>query len=154
MTGDDDIEAKSACIDGWHNVTGIDRAWDAITASCNDGSISTEGLCVSAYDTNDYRLRMWKSQDMNFDNVFNAMQTMFEMSTTEGWTAVMYMGVDARYPDLAPKRDNTPALAFFFLAFMIVANFFILNLFIGIILDNFAQISEESGDGGSATMTK
>ena len=154
LTDDDDIEAKSACIDGWHNVTGIDRAWDAITASCNDGNISTEGLCVSAYDTNDYRLRMWKSQDMNFDNVFNAMQTLFEMSTTEGWTAVMYMGVDARSPDLAPKRDNTPALAFFFLAFMIVANFFILNLFIGIILDNFAQISEESGDGGSATMTK
>ena len=31
--------------------------------------------------------------------------------------------------------DNNPPIAFFFLAFMIVANFFILNLFIGIILD-------------------
>ena len=154
LTDDDDIEAKSACIDGWHNVTGISRAWDAIKASCNDGSISTEGLCVSTYSTSEYRLRSWRSQDMNFDNVFNAMQTLFEMSTTEGWTAVMYMGVDSRSPDMAPKRDNNPPIAFFFLAFMIVANFFILNLFIGIILDNFAQISEESGDGGSATMTK
>ena len=154
LMDDDDIEAKSACIDGWHNVTGISRAWDAITASCNDGSISTEGLCVSTYSTSEYRLRSWRSQDMNFDNVFNAMQTLFEMSTTEGWTAVMYMGVDSRSPDMAPKRDNNPPIAFFFLAFMIVANFFILNLFIGIILDNFAQISEESGDGGSATMTK
>ena len=37
---------------------------------------------------------------------------------------------------------------------MILANFFILNLFVGIILDNFARIAEERGDGSSATMTK
>ena len=36
---------------------------------------------------------------MNFNNIFNAMQTLFEMSTTEGWTAVMYNGVDARSPN-------------------------------------------------------
>ena len=35
-----------------------------------------------------------------------------------------------------------------------MANFFILNLFVGIILDNFARIAEERGDGSSATMTK
>ena len=35
-----------------------------------------------------------------------------------------------------------------------VANFFILNLFVGIILDNFAQLSSETGDGGSGLMTK
>ena len=42
----------------------------------------------------------------------------------------------------------------FSLSLEVVGNFFILNLFIGIILDNFAKISAESGDGGSATMTK
>jgi len=31
---------------------------------------------------------------------------------------------------------------------LIMGNFFILNLFIGIILDNFAQLSSEAGDGG------
>ena len=82
------------------------------------------------------------------------MQTLFEMSTTEGWTAVMYNGVDSTSPDTAPERDNNPPMAFFFIAFEIVANFFILNLFIGIILDNFTQMAQESGDGGSATMTK
>ena len=43
---------------------------------------------------------------------------------------------------------------FFFVIFEIVANFFILNLFVGIILDNFAKLSSETGDGSSATMTK
>jgi hypothetical protein len=66
----------------------------------------------------------------------------------------MYNGVDARSPELAPQRDYQPAMAFFFVAFEVIANFFILNLFVGIILDNFAQLSSESGDGGSATMTK
>ena len=66
----------------------------------------------------------------------------------------MYNGVDARSPELTPQRDFNPAIAFFFVAFEVVGNFFILNLFIGIILDNFAQLSSESGDGGSELMTK
>jgi hypothetical protein len=76
------------------------------------------------------------------------------MSTTEGWTTVMYNGVDARSPELAPRRDSNPGIAVFFVAFMVVGNFFILNLFVGIILDNFSKLSSESGDGGSELMTK
>ena len=34
---------------------------------------------------------------------------------------------------------------------MILANFFILNLFVGIILDNFAQITEEAATAGAPT---
>jgi len=66
---------------------------------------------------------------------------------------VMYQGVDARGVGLGPKRDHQPAIAFFFLAFEIVGNFFILNLFIGIILDNFARISEEGGGGSNELLT-
>ena len=43
----------------------------------------------------------------------------------------MYNGVDSRSPELTPKRDNNPPIAFFFVAFEVVGNFFILNLFIG-----------------------
>ena len=37
---------------------------------------------------------------------------------------------------------------------MVVANFFILNLFVGIILDNFSKLASASADGGSGLMTK
>lgn len=37
----------------------------------------------------------WKNKDTNFDNVFNSMLILFEMSTTEGWIDVMWNGVDA-----------------------------------------------------------
>jgi hypothetical protein len=125
---------------------------DGVTVYAITGA--NQSACGGVVNTTAYVERTWKSDNMNFNNIFNAMQTLFEMSTTEGWTAVMYNGVDARSPELTPKRDSNPPIAFFFIAFEVVGNFFILNLFIGIILDNFAKISSESGEGGSATMTK
>ena len=151
---DEDIDAKVDCVDGQVNAT-MDLVWDSVSQSCEgDATITSSAACVGTYQLVEFRERRWKSDDMNFDNIFNAMETLFEMSTTEGWTAVMYNGVDSRSPELVPVRDNNPPMAFFFVVFEIVANFFILNLFVGIILDNFAQISQESGDGSSATMTK
>ena len=152
---DEDVDERSKCVDGWVNGT-VSMAWDSVAQECNHPSLVglTRETCVGEFNQTEYRERSWSSDDMNFDNIFNAMQTLFEMSTTEGWTAVMYNGVDSTSPDTAPERDNNPPMAFFFIAFEIVANFFILNLFIGIILDNFTQMAQESGDGGSATMTK
>lgn len=66
-------------------------------------------------------------------------QTLFEMSTTEGWTQVMYNGMDATGRDTAMRRDNQRLYAIFFLVFMVMGNFFLLNLFVGIILDNFTR---------------
>ena len=151
---DEDVEARVDCVSGIVNST-VDVQWDSITKSCNYPHAEyNKTQCEGTFNSTEFVERTWKSDDMNFDNVFNAMQTLFEMSTTEGWTAVMYNGVDARSPELTPKRDYNPAIAFFFVAFEVVGNFFILNLFIGIILDNFAQLSSESGDGGSELMTK
>ena len=165
---DEDIKSKVLCLDGWVNQT-LDASWDSVAKECTnpdlianltaadatfDSSTLNITTCIGTYESTEYVERTWASDDMNFDNIFNAMQTLFEMSTTEGWTAVMYNGVDARSPELTPQRDYQPAMAFFFVAFEVIANFFILNLFVGIILDNFAQLSSESGDGGSATMTK
>ena len=165
---DESVEEKALCIDGWVNQT-LDVAWDSVSQSCvgwAEMSASAQGdaallsaptsdeACVGSYASSAFVERAWAAEAYNFDSIFDAMRTLFEMSTTEGWTAVMYDGVDARSPDLAPRRDHNPAIAFFFVLFMILANFFILNLFVGIILDNFARIAEERGDGSSATMTK
>ena len=37
----------------------------------------------------------WLRYESNFDNVGNAMLTMFTMMTTEGWINVMWLAVDA-----------------------------------------------------------
>jgi len=37
----------------------------------------------------------WINSDRNFDNILDGIKTLFEMSSTEGWTDVMWAGVDA-----------------------------------------------------------
>ena len=91
--------------------------------------------------------REWENYDMNFDNLGQAMQTLFEMSTTEGWTAVMYQGVDAVGIDHGPIEYYNEPVTAYFLIFMVIGSFFLLNLFVGIILDNFARLRAESETG-------
>ena len=37
----------------------------------------------------------WVNADRHFDNILDGIRTLFEMSSTEGWTDVMYAGIDA-----------------------------------------------------------
>jgi len=36
----------------------------------------------------------WIVKDSNFDNIFEAMSTMFKVSLTEGWLDIMFDGID------------------------------------------------------------
>ena len=152
---DADVTNRPECVDGYKTTTS-DREWSSITRSCNDATISTQAACAGTYSATAWTTRVWSSPSDtgNFNHIGNAMQTLFEMSTTEGWTTVMYNGVDARSDEMAPERNYNPAATLYFVSFMVVANFFILNLFVGIILDNFAKLASASADGGSGLMTK
>lgn len=85
--------------------------------------------------------------NQNFNNVWNAMLTLFEISTTEGWVDVMYSATDATEPMKQPQRDIQEGWSLFFVAFILVGAFFILNLCVGVIIDNFNEEKEESGKG-------
>jgi hypothetical protein len=37
----------------------------------------------------------WVNADRNFDDIFSAMTTLFVLSTTEGWVAIMWQGIDS-----------------------------------------------------------
>ncbi len=80
-----------------------------------------------------------------FDNVFQSIGTLFEMSTTEGWADVMWQGVDSRGIEMQPVRDNQPGWVWFFMFFMVVGSFFAVNLFVGVVIDNFNQMKAKQG---------
>ena len=90
----------------------------------------------------------WRNQKSNFDNIFTASMTLFEMMTTEGWLDVMYNGVDSRGIDMQPKKNSNVYLSLFFVAFMVVGSMLIFNLFVGVVIDNFNKIktNEELGN--------
>ena len=83
----------------------------------------------------------------NFDNVLNGMALLFEIATTEGWVDVMYAAIDQRGEGMQPVRDSNPLWAVFFIVFLIFGAFFILELFVGVTIDNFNRIKERTGRG-------
>lgn len=65
------------------------------------------------------------------------MITLFVMSTTEGWINLMSDGIDSGGLNLNPKINNAPAWSLYFVFFIIVGSFFIINLFAGVIVEAF-----------------
>ena len=66
------------------------------------------------------------------------------MMTTEGWVDVMHSGLDSVGKDLQPKTNNNPVISIiYFVSFMITGSQFIINLFVGVVIDNFNTIKEK-----------
>jgi hypothetical protein len=82
----------------------------------------------------------WVTPLQNFDNVINSISTLFQASTTEMWILIMYDGIDATKPGQQPLRNSHPAMAIFFVVFMVVMTFFMLNLFVGVAIDKVSAL--------------
>ncbi|EGR31551.1 hypothetical protein IMG5_107710 [Ichthyophthirius multifiliis] len=87
----------------------------------------------------------WVNSYLNFDNVLNGMITLFVLLTTEGWVDIMQQGIDSTGIDFQPKYNNNVYCSIFFIFFMILCNFFLLNLFAGIIVDQFNNQKSKIG---------
>uniref|UniRef100_A0A672V8Q7 Sodium channel protein n=1 Tax=Strigops habroptila TaxID=2489341 RepID=A0A672V8Q7_STRHB len=60
-------------------------------------------------------------------------------ATFKGWMEIMYAAVDSGETEKQPKYENNLYMYIYFVAFIIFGSFFTLNLFIGVIIDNFNQ---------------
>uniref|UniRef100_A0A7S3DJI7 Calcium-channel protein CCH1 n=1 Tax=Palpitomonas bilix TaxID=652834 RepID=A0A7S3DJI7_9EUKA len=86
-----------------------------------------------------------------FDNVPASLLTLFEASTLEGWLDVMQSAIDGRLPGQTPVYQTNPQAAWFFFGWTIVGAFFVMNLFIGVVIDNYNEIKRKQD--GEAFMT-
>lgn len=64
-------------------------------------------------------------------------------ATFEGWMEVMEDAVDARGVDLQPQREANLYAYIYFVIFIVCGSFFTLNLFIGVIIDNFNMLKKK-----------
>ncbi|NXH19570.1 SCN5A protein, partial [Bucco capensis] len=60
-------------------------------------------------------------------------------ATFKGWMDIMYAAVDSREYEEQPKWEYNLYMYLYFVIFIIFGSFFTLNLFIGVIIDNFNQ---------------
>ena len=104
------------------------------------------------FATSDSTMAPWLNPAFgSFDSFGSAMLLLYIMSTGDGWEDVMYQGMDAVGPGIAPVRNDFSPSALFFIAWMFFGAFFALNLFVGTICDNFSRIKAES-DGAAGTL--
>lgn len=54
----------------------------------------------------------------------------------------MYNGVDSREIDQQPMRNFNPYMSLYFISFVLIGNLFILNLFVGIVIDKFNRLKD------------
>jgi hypothetical protein len=85
---------------------------------------------------------VWTTYRSNFDNIVNSMMTLIEMATTEGWAEVMDHGTAMTGVGLQPIVNGAEGYLLFFIFYIIVGNFFVLNLFVGVVIDNFNEMKE------------
>ena len=84
----------------------------------------------------------WQNEDQNFDNIGQSLITLFNVMTTEGWIGVMWNAVDATEIDKVQVKNNDPIQILFFMAYMIACSLFVLNMFVGIVINVFNREKE------------
>uniref|UniRef100_A0A3B3TNE5 Sodium channel protein n=1 Tax=Poecilia latipinna TaxID=48699 RepID=A0A3B3TNE5_9TELE len=81
----------------------------------------------------------WKNTKINFDNVGMGYLSLLQVATFKGWMDIMYAAVDSREVESQPMYEDNLYMYMYFVCFIIFGSFFTLNLFIGVIIDNFNQ---------------
>jgi hypothetical protein len=95
----------------------------------------------------------WTNAIYNFDNLGQALITLFILSSKDGWLQIMYHGMDANGVDMEPIENNNKWMILYFILFIIIIGFFVLNMFVGVIIDNFNK-SNVDKDGSKARAMK
>ncbi|XP_053839158.1 sodium channel protein type 2 subunit alpha-like isoform X12 [Vidua macroura] len=99
--------------------------------------------CVELIKSN--QSARWKNVKVNFDNVGAGYLALLQVATFKGWMDIMYAAVDSRDVKDQPKYEDNLYMYLYFVIFIIFGSFFTLNLFIGVIIDNFNQQKKKFG---------
>ncbi|GFT37955.1 sodium channel protein para [Nephila pilipes] len=96
----------------------------------------------------------WSTPKINFDNVLNAYLALFQVATFKGWIDIMNAAIDSTGLDQQPESESTIFMYLYFVLFIIFGSFFTLNLFIGVIIDNFNEQKRKAGGSLEMFMTE
>uniref|UniRef100_A0A8C3K161 Voltage-dependent L-type calcium channel subunit alpha n=1 Tax=Calidris pygmaea TaxID=425635 RepID=A0A8C3K161_9CHAR len=117
---------------------------------CTDPSKMTEKECRGYFinyvdgDPTQIELqqRVWLHSSFHFDNVFSAMMSLFTVSTFEGWPELLYMAIDTNAEDTGPIYNYRVEIAMFFIIYIILIAFFMMNIFVGFVIVTFQEQGE------------
>ncbi|AWP09431.1 putative voltage-dependent L-type calcium channel subunit alpha-1D-like [Scophthalmus maximus] len=89
------------------------------------------------------RERIWYNSDFNFDNVLMAMMALFTVSTFEGWPTLLYKAIDSNKENMGPIYNYRIEISIFFIIYIIIIAFFMMNIFVGFVIVTFQEQGEK-----------
>ncbi|XP_048872082.1 sodium channel protein type 4 subunit alpha-like [Brienomyrus brachyistius] len=107
----------------------------------NISVVNNKSDCLAMNDTQYY----WTKVKVNFDNVGAGYLALLQVATFKGWMDIMFAAVDSRAVEEQPVYEINLYMYLYFVIFIIFGSFFTLNLFIGVIIDNFNQQKKKFG---------
>uniref|UniRef100_A0A8C5SWW9 Voltage-dependent L-type calcium channel subunit alpha n=1 Tax=Laticauda laticaudata TaxID=8630 RepID=A0A8C5SWW9_LATLA len=118
--------------------------------SCTDITKMTESECRGHFilyvDADPTQVvekeRRWLHNEFHFDNVLSAMMSLFTVSTFEGWPQLLYKAIDTHAEDMGPIYNYRMGIAIFFIIYLILIAFFMMNIFVGFIIVTFQEQGE------------
>ncbi|XP_017718612.1 PREDICTED: voltage-dependent L-type calcium channel subunit alpha-1C isoform X8 [Rhinopithecus bieti] len=119
--------------------------------TCSDSSKQTEAECKGNYITYkdgevDHPIiqpRSWENSKFDFDNVLAAMMALFTVSTFEGWPELLYRSIDSHTEDRGPIYNYRVEISIFFIIYIIIIAFFMMNIFVGFVIVTFQEQGEQ-----------
>ncbi|XP_054473116.1 sodium channel, voltage gated, type VIII, alpha subunit b isoform X3 [Anoplopoma fimbria] len=106
--------------------------------------VNNKTECYAFINANYSEVR-WKNVKINFDNVGAGYLALLQVATFKGWMDIMYAAIDSRKVEDQPIYEDNLYMYIYFVIFIIFGSFFTLNLFIGVIIDNFNQQKKKFG---------
>ncbi|XP_034387845.1 sodium channel, voltage gated, type VIII, alpha subunit b isoform X2 [Cyclopterus lumpus] len=106
--------------------------------------VNNKTECFALINANVSGVR-WKNVKINFDNVGAGYLALLQVATFKGWMDIMYAAIDSRKVEDQPIYEDNLYMYIYFVIFIIFGSFFTLNLFIGVIIDNFNQQKKKFG---------
>uniref|UniRef100_A0A8D2LZ52 Voltage-dependent L-type calcium channel subunit alpha n=1 Tax=Varanus komodoensis TaxID=61221 RepID=A0A8D2LZ52_VARKO len=119
--------------------------------SCTDSSKQTEAECKGNFITYKdgevsqpmIQPRSWENSKFDFDNVLTAMMALFTVSTFEGWPELLYRSIDSHMEDVGPIYNHRVEISIFFIIYIIIIAFFMMNIFVGFVIVTFQEQGEQ-----------
>jgi voltage-dependent calcium channel T type alpha-1G len=69
--------------------------------------------------------------------------SLFVLSSKDGWVNIMYSGLDAVGIDQQPRQNFNEWRLIYFISFLLLVGFFVLNMFVGVVVENFHRCRAE-----------
>ncbi|XP_032360648.1 voltage-dependent L-type calcium channel subunit alpha-1C isoform X8 [Etheostoma spectabile] len=118
---------------------------------CSDSSKQTHAECRGYYimykdgdvGKPERSERKWENSDFNFDNVLQGMMALFAVSTFEGWPGLLYRAIDSHTEDVGPIYNYRVVISIFFIIYIIIIAFFMMNIFVGFVIVTFQEQGEQ-----------